>query len=153
MLNCCSVGGLKKGLVVELTNGSNAMVTAVTGTIILSMDSSATACGSCLRLLSSSKASYTGGESLHRCTILLCKVYAAAFAVSFSVGHCPKMLLYGTCCSACHQSSVSDRHGASLSHTMTALSPTLSVDYLTGVLSRQRLLTLLKCEFEHRDIM
>lgn len=27
----CSVGGLKEGLVVELTNGSNAMVLAVTG--------------------------------------------------------------------------------------------------------------------------
>ena len=29
--NLCSVGGLKKGLVVELANGSNAMVLEVTG--------------------------------------------------------------------------------------------------------------------------
>ena len=29
--NLCSVGGLKKGLVVELANGSNAMVLKITG--------------------------------------------------------------------------------------------------------------------------
>ena len=32
----CSVGGLKEGLVVELSNGSNAMVLAVTGQLCIS---------------------------------------------------------------------------------------------------------------------
>lgn len=41
---CCSVGGLKKGLVVELANGSNAMVLEVTGASTISVCTSAKAC-------------------------------------------------------------------------------------------------------------
>lgn len=40
----CSVGGLKKGLVVELANGSNAMVLDVTGDTNLSSDARTGAC-------------------------------------------------------------------------------------------------------------